>query len=118
MLHFTYQYLDYGRVVSQRQISICGLPAGQKEAGSSTWGAWADATLHARWARDGEMELGCQVKCLHSKEWVAGDRHRNSSEIIDYIYVRGTSSATSYWYQLIASTDIEGIVAGAPPSGG
>lgn len=52
------------------------------------------------------------------KEWVAGDRHRNSSEIIDYIYVRGTSSATSYWYQLIASTDIEGIVAGAPPSGG
>ena len=89
-----------------------------KPAGASSYGAWADATLHARWARDGVDGVGMPGQVPIQKEWVAGDRHRNSSEIIDYIYVRGTSSATSYWYQLIASTDIEGIVAGSPPSGG
>jgi len=86
-----------------------------KPAGAPSYGAWEDATLHARWARDG---VGMPGQVPIQKEWVAGDRHRNSSEIIDYIYVRGTSSATSYWYQLINSTDIDGIVAGAPPSEG
>ena len=52
------------------------------------------------------------------KEWVADDRHRNSDEIVDYIYVRGSNSETSYWYQLINKTDTEGIKAGAAPTGG
>lgn len=52
------------------------------------------------------------------KEWVPGDRHRNSDEIVDYIYVRGSNSETSYWYQLIDKTDTLGIIAGAIPTGG
>ena len=90
-----------------------------KPAGSTVWGAWSNAALHARWAKDGDIGLpGIPGQVPVQKEWVAGDRHRNSDEIVDYIYVRGSNSETSYWYQLIDKTDTEGIIAGVAPTGG
>ena len=49
------------------------------------------------------------------KEWVVGDTHRFNDEIKDFIYVRGTSSDTSYWYTRTNKGD---VVAGSPPVGG
>lgn len=50
------------------------------------------------------------------KEWVVGDTHRFNDEIKDFIYVRGASSDTSYWYTRTSKGD--DIVAGAAPVGG
>ncbi len=50
------------------------------------------------------------------KEWVVGDTHRFNDEIKDFIYVRGASSNTSYWYTRTSKGD--DIVAGAAPVGG
>lgn len=49
------------------------------------------------------------------KEWVVGDTHRFNDEIKDFIYVRGASSDTSYWYTRTNKGD---VVAGSPPVGG
>lgn len=49
------------------------------------------------------------------KEWVVGDTHRFNDEIKDYIYVRGTSQNTSYWYTRTNKGD---VTAGSPPVGG
>ncbi|MDD2300386.1 MAG: hypothetical protein PHU69_12215, partial [Fermentimonas sp.] len=49
------------------------------------------------------------------KEWVAGDTHRFNDEVKDFIYVRGTSGNTSYWYTRTSKGD---VVAGAAPVGG
>ena len=87
-----------------------------KEAGASAYGEWSTPVLHAKWPDDGANGLPGQIPFM--KEWVVGDRHRNSDNIIDYIYVRGSNAETSYWYQLIEKTDELGIVAGAIPVGG
>ena len=50
------------------------------------------------------------------KEWVVGDTHRFNDEIKDFIYVRGTSSDTSYWYTRTNKGD--DIVADEAPVGG
>ena len=50
------------------------------------------------------------------KEWVVGDTHRFNDEIKDFIYVRGASSDTSYWYTRTSKGD--DIVADAAPVGG
>lgn len=49
------------------------------------------------------------------KEWVVGDTHMNNESVKDFIYVRGSSKNTSYWYTRIAEGD---VVAGAAPVGG
>lgn len=49
------------------------------------------------------------------KEWVVGDTHRFNDEIKDFIYVRGVSGNTSYWYTRASKGD---VVAGSPPVGG
>ena len=61
-------------------------------------------------------ERGIPGQTPIQKEWVVGDVHRNTDEIVDYIYVRGADKNTSYWYKLSA----KGIVpeAGNPPEKG
>ena len=49
------------------------------------------------------------------KEWIVGDTHRFNDEIKDFIYVRGVSSNTSYWYTRTSKGD---VVADAAPVGG
>ena len=49
------------------------------------------------------------------KEWVVGDTHRNTDEIVDFIYVRGRDKQTSYYYK---KTNKGSSVAASPPSGG
>jgi len=70
----------------------------------------------SRWGNDGNPGLpGIQGPVVFQKEWVQGDTHRYTDTIKDYIYVRGTSKDTSYWYTL---TNKEERTAGAPPTGG
>lgn len=92
-----------------------------RESGASSFGVWSSPNLHARWGRDGDNGVGVpgipgQVPV--QKEWIAGDKHRNSDFIVDFIYVRGSTASQSYWYQLIDKTNEEGITAGAVPSSG
>ena len=68
------------------------------------------------WAKDGEPgSPGLPGQVPIQKEWVVGDTHRFNDEIKDFIYVRGASSDTSYWYTRTNKGD---VVAGSPPVGG
>ena len=62
----------------------------------------------------GENGLPGQIPI--QKEWVVGDVHRNTDEIVDYIYVRGADKNTSYWYKLASKGTKPDV--GAPPSHG
>ena len=72
------------------------------------------STVVKRRPKDGEQ--GIQGPLMVQKEWVVGDTHRFNDEIKDFIYVRGASSDTSYWYTRTSKGD--DIVAGAAPVGG
>lgn len=90
-----------------------------KAQGSSTWSAWDTPALHAYLPKDGEPGVGIpglpgQIPI--QKEWVVGDTHRNTDEIVDYIYVRGADKNTSFWYKLASKGTKRDV--GAPPSGG
>lgn len=70
----------------------------------------------SQWGNDGNPGLpGIQGPVVFQKEWVQGDTHRYSDAIRDYIYVRGSSGATSYAYTL---TNKGEVTAGAAPVGG
>ncbi len=71
----------------------------------------------SRWGNDGNPGLpGIQGPVVFQKEWVQGDTHRYTDYIRDYIYVRGSSKDTSYWYTLSSKGD--DVEAGVPPIGG
>lgn len=80
------------------------------------WYYWDDA-LGAYVKSDDKAagEQGIQGPVVFQKEWVQGDTHRYNDNIRDYIYVRGTSKDTSYWYTRTSKGD---VTADVPPVGG
>lgn len=58
---------------------------------------------------------GSQGAFSIQKDWIIGDTHHNTSEVVDFIYVRGDSGATSYWYKKVT---LGTNVASTPPQGG
>lgn len=76
--------------------------------------SWSDPKILAEDGLPGSQGLPGQIPV--QKEWVVGDAHRNTDEIVDFIYVRGKDKDTSYWYK----KKHKGIVpsAGTPPQNG
>lgn len=71
---------------------------------------------YAKDGKDGENgENGLPGQIPIQKEWKVGDTHRNTDEIIDYIYVRGANKNVSYYYKRATKGT---TTAGAPPTGG
>lgn len=69
-----------------------------------------------RRAKDGDKgNDGSQGAFSIQKDWIIGDTHHNTSEVVDFIYVRGDSGATSYWYKKVT---LGTNVASTPPQGG
>lgn len=66
--------------------------------------------------KDGAMgSPGMPGQVVITKEWIIGDTHHYTDQIIDFIYVRGSNAVTSYWYKLATNGT---RTAGTPPSGG
>lgn len=80
------------------------------------WYYWDDALGSYVKSNDKAAGVpGIQGPVPIQKEWVQGDTHKYNDEIRDYLYVRGSTQDTSYWYTLINKGT---VTAGAPPTGG
>jgi len=80
------------------------------------WYYWDDALGSYVKSNDKAAGVpGIQGPVVIQKEWVQGDTHKYNDEIRDYLYVRGSTQDTSYWYTLINKGT---VTAGAPPTGG
>lgn len=84
-----------------------------REGNTGNYSIWSLPYVYLKWVDDGAPGLPGQIPV--TKEWVAGDTHRNNDRYVDFIYVRGQDAQTSYWYQRSLKGD---LIAGAPPGGG